>query len=58
MSQVKEMAKAFAAAIPEKKLSPAELQGFLMNSKRRPAEAVAKAGDWADATLAAKKRDQ
>lgn len=48
---MKEMACAFASEIPEKGLSPAELQGFLLNWKHEPAEAVARVKEWVEETL-------
>lgn len=43
---VKQLAQTFAAEIPEKTLSPAEIQGFLMDWKKRPEEAIAKTKEW------------
>jgi mitochondrial chaperone BCS1 len=40
------MACAFAAEIPEKKLSPAAIQGYLMNWKKNPTDAVANVKKW------------
>ena len=53
VDKVREMAKAFAAEVPERMLSPAEIQGFLMNWKKRPADAIANAKDWVEGALAA-----
>ena len=44
--EIRRMAKAFAAEIPEKTLSPAEIQGFLITRKQRPADAVAEVSEW------------
>ncbi|KAJ7625816.1 P-loop containing nucleoside triphosphate hydrolase protein [Roridomyces roridus] len=44
--RVVELAKRFAAAIPEREVSVAELQGFLMGYKGRPVEAVDAVGQW------------
>jgi chaperone BCS1 len=44
--ELKHMASVFAKAIPEEKLSPAEIQGFLMNWKKKPTEAVANIEEW------------
>jgi chaperone BCS1 len=50
------MSQTFAASIPETKISPAEIQGFLMRHRDDPAAAVAHADAWAQETLAVKKR--
>jgi hypothetical protein len=50
------MSQTFAASIPETKISPAEIQGFLMRHRDDPASAVAHAAAWAKETLAVKKR--
>ncbi|KAJ7781990.1 P-loop containing nucleoside triphosphate hydrolase protein [Mycena maculata] len=46
--QVAELAARFAEAIPERELSMAALQGFLMTYKIRPYEAVNAAKDWVE----------
>lgn len=45
------LAQQFAASIPEKRLSLAALQGFLLQYKRRPREACEKAAAWAEQAL-------
>ena len=50
-----QMALAFSAEIPEHVLSPAEIQGFLMNWKKQPAEAVAKVKEWVEEIMKEKK---
>lgn len=45
------MATKFAEALPEKRLSLAAAQGFLLQYKRRPREACEKAAHWAEETL-------
>lgn len=50
------MSKQFAACIPETKVSPAEIQGFLMRHRDDPAAAVANADVWAKEVLAVKKQ--
>ena len=50
-----QMALAFSAEIPEHVLSPAEIQGFLMNWKKQPAEAVARAREWVEESMKEKK---
>ncbi|KAJ7504274.1 P-loop containing nucleoside triphosphate hydrolase protein [Mycena galericulata] len=46
--QVAELAARFAEAIPERELSMAALQGFLMTYKIRPYQAVEAAKDWVE----------
>ncbi|MCJ1250084.1 hypothetical protein MMC30_007310 [Trapelia coarctata] len=46
-SDIRALAKAFAAQIPEKMFSAAEIQGFLMARKNRAADAVEEVGQWA-----------
>ncbi|KAG9245945.1 BCS1 N terminal-domain-containing protein [Calycina marina] len=43
-----ELAKAFAAYIPDDLLSPAEVQGFLLKKKREPRKAVAEVEEWVE----------
>ncbi|QKX62955.1 uncharacterized protein TRUGW13939_10123 [Talaromyces rugulosus] len=45
------LAEKFAISIPEKKLSLAALQGFLLQFKKTPQEACEKASEWAETTL-------
>lgn len=42
------LAKEFAAKVPEKEFSPAQLQGLLLRHKRDPAAAVADVESWVD----------
>jgi len=46
VENVKQLARTFAAEIPDKTLSPAEIQGFLMSWKNRPADACAATKQW------------
>lgn len=46
VAKVERLAEEFAAKIPPHEFSPAELQGFLMKSKRNPEGAVAGAEAW------------
>ena len=46
--RVRKLARTFSSEIPEGLLSPAEVQGFLMNWKRSPEDAVANAREWID----------
>ena len=42
-----ELAEDFADKLPERQLSLAEIQGFLLQHKKKPAEACAKVLEWA-----------
>ncbi|KAG6879052.1 hypothetical protein C0992_005541 [Termitomyces sp. T32_za158] len=44
--EISELAKRFAAAIPEDELSVAGLQGYLLKNKTRPRECVDEVGEW------------
>lgn len=44
--QVSALADRFADAIPDRELSMASLQGYLMSYKTRPVEAAAQAESW------------
>jgi len=44
--RVRKLARTFSSEIPEGLLSPAEVQGFLMNWKRSPEDAVANVREW------------
>ena len=50
------MSREFAACIPETKVSPAEIQGFLMRHRDDPAAAVAHADAWAKEILDVKRK--
>lgn len=54
-SEVLALAAQFAEAIPERELSMASLQGYLMMYKSRPREAVDDVHQWVDKERAAKK---
>ena len=45
--ELQELAGRFAEALPEGKLSLADIQGFMLSYKRDPQEACRKAGEWA-----------
>jgi chaperone BCS1 len=47
-NELEQQAQAFAAEIPEKVMSPAEIQGFLMMWKDKPADAVAHVKEWVE----------
>ena len=51
---VNALAESFAREVPEDKLSPAEVQGFLMIHRDEPLKALADAGAWALETVEAK----
>ncbi|KAF8196836.1 hypothetical protein K438DRAFT_1585915 [Mycena galopus ATCC 62051] len=45
-AEISELAKRFAAAIPEDELSVAALQGYLLKNKARPRECVEEVDEW------------
>lgn len=53
--ELKEMALAFSSEVPDLTLSPAEIQGFLMNWKKEPREALARAKQWVEDTIEEKR---
>ncbi|KAG1774116.1 P-loop containing nucleoside triphosphate hydrolase protein [Suillus placidus] len=53
--QLSELAAQFASAIPEREVSMAALQGYLMSQKSRPWEAAKEVSDWLEKELADKK---
>ena len=53
-SSIKELAAAFADALPEGLFSPAEIQGFLLTQKKDPYKAVVDVVGWRDAELSKK----
>ncbi|KIW29299.1 uncharacterized protein PV07_05124 [Cladophialophora immunda] len=50
-ASVVDLAERFAAALPERTLSPAEIQGFLLVRKKCPAQAVVDVVEWRDEQL-------
>ena len=50
------LADEFANIVPADRLTPAEVQGFLLVHRESPAEAVAEAGAWVQKTLATKNK--
>lgn len=50
------LADAFARTLPEGRLSPAEIQNFLLTRKKEPERAVGEVGEWGGALLEAKER--
>ncbi|KAH8591292.1 P-loop containing nucleoside triphosphate hydrolase protein [Bisporella sp. PMI_857] len=56
IEELRKMAKEFAQDIPDRKISPAELQGFLINWKKSPRDAVSNAKTWVEGTLATSNR--
>ncbi|KAF2198815.1 P-loop containing nucleoside triphosphate hydrolase protein [Delitschia confertaspora ATCC 74209] len=55
---VRELAEQFAERIPECRLSPAEVQGFLLTRKKEPERAVEEVEEWRERILAAKTRGE
>jgi chaperone BCS1 len=53
--QLSALAAQFASAIPEREVSMAALQGFLMSQKNRPWEAAKEVSDWLQKEFADKK---
>jgi chaperone BCS1 len=63
IARIAKLADEFGALIPVNEFSPAEIQGYLLNYKRDPAEAVKNAVEWAkreklDKSIREKKRVQ
>ena len=56
--RVRHLARTFSSEIPEGLLSPAEVQGFLMNWKRSPEDAVANVKKWVDEYTIEKTQDK
>ena len=56
IERVHALAAQFAEAIPERELSMASLQGFLMTHKTRPFGAVEEIGAWVEKELAERRR--
>lgn len=52
--QIRKLAKSFAAATPENSLSPAQVQGYLLNHKKEPEAAVEGVQAWAEKMLSSK----
>lgn len=50
-SNLNTLAENFSNSIPERKLSLAALQGFLLQFKKTPKEACEKAAEWAETTI-------
>ncbi|KAF9259866.1 P-loop containing nucleoside triphosphate hydrolase protein [Marasmius fiardii PR-910] len=53
--QLEQMANEFAEAIPEREVSMAGLQGYLMTYKVRPVDAMKNVGEWVELELRAKR---
>lgn len=51
-----ELGKEFARIVPADKLTPAEVQGFLLVHREDPVDAVAQATAWVEKTLATKEK--
>lgn len=55
-TDIKSIAKEFAARLPADVFTPAEIQGFLLTRKKEPMRALDEVADWRDATIAAKEK--
>jgi mitochondrial chaperone BCS1 len=53
---IEEMAEAFAAKIPDKILTPAEVQGFLLDHRTSPKDAIANVNTWVKIMSEAKEK--
>ncbi|KAL2262733.1 hypothetical protein VTK26DRAFT_271 [Humicola hyalothermophila] len=58
VARVDELAAEFAAKIPAREFSPAEIQGFLLKHKRDPEKAVAGAEEWVANTRKERKKKE
>jgi chaperone BCS1 len=58
VQNVAELAKTFAKHLPEGKITPAELQGFILDRMDMPLEAVDDVEAWANNVIAEKEREQ
>ncbi|KAF2179812.1 BCS1-like ATPase-like protein [Zopfia rhizophila CBS 207.26] len=56
--KLREMAEEFASQLPEGKLSPAEIQGFLLMRKKEPSRALKEVGKWRDSLMEAKEKGE
>ncbi|EKG19064.1 ATPase AAA+ type core [Macrophomina phaseolina MS6] len=54
--ELRHLADEFAAQIPEGKLSPAEIQNFLLTRKKDPERALKEVEEWSQALLEAKEK--
>jgi len=52
--ELRRIAAAFAAKIPDSAFSPAEIQGFLLKRKKNPRRALAEVDKWVEAMVAQK----
>jgi chaperone BCS1 len=55
-TNIEEMAGTFAAKIPDDKLTPAEVQGFLLDYRTSPEEAIANVDSWVKVMTEAKSK--
>lgn len=51
------LAEAFGAKIPEGQFSPAQIQGYLLNRKTAPRQALEEADAWVDGVMRQKERN-
>jgi chaperone BCS1 len=54
--RIESMSKEFAARIPEDKLTPAEIQGFLLDYRKSPDDAIDNVDSWVKLLLEAKSK--
>jgi chaperone BCS1 len=54
--RIKIMSKDFAERIPEDKLTPAEIQGFLLDYRKSPEDAITNVDSWVEILLEAKSK--
>lgn len=52
------LAEAFSSRLPEGKITPAELQGFILDHMDQPNQAVDEIGEWADRVVKEKESEQ
>lgn len=57
-AEIKELASRFAAVVPARQLSPAEIQGYLLMHRTNPAAAADQAEAWASQIVRARKAGQ
>jgi chaperone BCS1 len=56
VERIEAMSKEFATRIPEDKLTPAEIQGFLLDYRKSPDEAIENVDAWVSVLLEAKSK--
>ena len=56
--EISDLANRFAQILPDRELSVASLQGYLMSHKTRPSEAVKNFSSWIEKELASRREKQ